>query len=96
MVKLTWDDTERNETLVERGLDFASAGEVFAGVRFEFPDGDVWAAGEPVVSIGFQAGRMVVVTWRAQGDERRILDMRNANEREQKRFGDRLGVIGRP
>jgi uncharacterized protein len=31
---LTWNETKRRRTLVERGLDFADAEKVFAGNRF--------------------------------------------------------------
>lgn len=37
-MKITFDPAKRDWTLRERGLDFAEAGQVFAGVKLESPD----------------------------------------------------------
>ena len=88
---LTFDPMKRETTLVERGLDFADAGLVFAGLTVDIPD-ERQEYGEPrVISVGHLKGRMVVVVWTPRDGGRRIISMRNANEREQARFGQRLG-----
>jgi uncharacterized DUF497 family protein len=90
-MKIEFDPDKREATLKDRGLDFADAAEVFDGVTFDFPD-DRFDYGEPrVVTVGTLAGRMVVVVWTPRGEARRIISMRKANEREQARFGQRLG-----
>jgi uncharacterized DUF497 family protein len=83
---IEFDTDKRNKTLIERGLDFARAAEVFANetatredTRFEY--------GEPrYTTVGTLDGRMVVMAWTPRGKARRIISMRKANEREQASF----------
>jgi len=85
-MQIEFDSTKRDKTLTERGLDFACAGEVFAGVTATFADTRL-DYGEPRWNtVGLLHGRMVVVTWTQRGEVRRIISMRKANEREQARF----------
>ena len=91
MVKITYDQAKRDRTLTERGLDFADAVEVFAGKTLDFPDERFDYGETRMVTVGFLCGRMVVVVWTARGRARHVISMRKANEREQARFGQRLG-----
>ena len=91
-MKIVFDPAKREKTLVERGLDFVDAGLVFSGLTVDIPD-ERQEYGEPrVISVGHLSGRMVVVVWTRRDGARRIISMRNANEREQARFGQRLGA----
>lgn len=90
-MRITFDPAKRDRTLEARGLDFASATEVFVGDYLTFPD-ERQDYGEPrFISVGRLAGRMVVLVWTPRGDARHVISMRKANEREQRRFEDRLG-----
>ncbi len=90
-MRLTFDPAKRTATLEERGLDFADAPEVFAGTVIDIPDRRINYGEDRVITIGFLRARMVVVVWRSVGeDARRIISMRKANDREQRRFGERL------
>ena len=91
-----WDEAIREDILAGTGLDVSGVDQFFAGVRLESPAVDDPVVQRRIVSIGFLAGRMVVLAWEARGGDRRILGMRLANEREQTRFGERLGAVGRP
>ena len=86
-MQVEFDSTKRDITLAQRGLDFADAAKVFAGVNVTFQDMRQ-SYGEPRFNtLGLLGGRMVVVTWTPRGEVRRIISMRKANEREQARFG---------
>ncbi len=90
-MRITFDPAKRDRTLEARGLDFASATEVFVSDHLTFPD-ERQDYGEPrFISVGRLAGRMVVLVWTPRGDARHVISMRKANEREQRRFEDRLG-----
>lgn len=90
-MKITFDPTKRDRTLEERGLDFAHAARMFAGDHLTAPD-ERRDYGEPrFVSVGRLAGRMVIVVWTPRDDARHVISMRKANEREQRRFENRLG-----
>mgnify|MGYP006373891555 CR=1 FL=1 len=85
--KITFDPAKRDWTLRERGLDFADAGQVFAGVKLERPD-DRRDYGElRMVTIGYLRERMVVVGWTPRGDARHAFSMRKANDREKAKYG---------
>jgi len=85
-MQIEFDSDKRDKTLAERGLDFARAGEVFAGSVVTFAD-ERFAYGEARYStVGWLDARMVVVVWTPRGEVRRIISMRKANEREQARF----------
>jgi len=89
-VIIEFDPLKRDKTLTERGLDFARAGEVFAGRHYTAED-DREGYGEPrFITVGLLDERMVVMVWTPRGEARRIISMRKANEREQARHAHRL------
>lgn len=90
-MKLTFDPTKRAATLADRGLDFAAAGQIFAGLVFEFPDERFDYEEERIITVGLLDGRMIVVVWTQRGQDRHIISMRKANGREQERYKSRLG-----
>ena len=88
---ITFDPIKREKTLVERGLDFVDAAEVFAGVH-TVEDDDRYDYGERrCISAGWLRGRIVVLVWTPRGDERRIISMRHAHGKETRRWKKFLG-----
>jgi uncharacterized DUF497 family protein len=90
-VKITFDPAKRARTLRERGLDFADAATVFSGVtatagevRFSYPERRFITAGE-------RDGRLLVIVWTPVAEGRRIISMRHAHEREERRWRARTG-----
>ncbi|WP_298957606.1 BrnT family toxin [uncultured Methylobacterium sp.] len=81
-----FDPTKRDKTRIDRGLDFADAGEVFAGPTYTFEDTRRDDGEKRFVTIGSLRGRMVVVGWTPRDGEHRIVTMRKANDREQKKY----------
>jgi hypothetical protein len=91
-VRITFDPAKRDRTLTERGLDFADADLVFAGVTVEMEDTRK-NYGEPrIICYGLLAGRMVVVGYAPRGASRHVFSMRKANEREQRRIAPLLEI----
>jgi len=87
---IAFDPDKRQATLESRGLDMARAEEIFDGNVLTVAD-ERMDYGEPrFISIGRLDGRMVVLVWTPRGDDRRIISMRKANEREQAAYGPRL------
>lgn len=90
-MKIEFDPAKRARTVAERGLDFDSAIDVFAGPTYSFFDRRL-DYGEPrVVTIGMLEYRWVVIVWTYPGDARRIISMRYANEREIAKYSTRVG-----
>lgn len=88
---ITYDPVKRARTLADRGLDFADAEEVFDGPLIENPDLRFDYGERRWVTVGYLRQRMVVVVWTWDGDSRRIISLRKANDREQARYGHQLG-----
>ncbi|MGL4489139.1 MAG: BrnT family toxin [Rhizobiaceae bacterium] len=87
-MELEWDEAKRQDALRERGLDFADV------VRFRFEQqytiqDNRTEYGEPrFVSTGYLDGRLCVLCWTFRDDKMRIISLRKANEREQKKYQD--------
>nr|CRH06019.1 Protein of unknown function [Candidatus Magnetococcus massalia] len=90
-MKITYDPNKRNKTLQERGLDFEDAAVVFAGRTLTRIDNREEYGEERITTIGHLHGRMVIICWTHRDGTRRVFSMRKANDREQKKFGQRLG-----
>ncbi|MEO6024072.1 MAG: BrnT family toxin [Burkholderiales bacterium] len=89
---ITFDPAKRAKTLAERGLDFADAEIVFAGVTLESEDMRADYGETRIICYGLLEGRMVVVGYTPRGADRHIFSMRKANEREQARIAPLLEV----
>lgn len=89
---ITFDPDKREATLAERGLDFADAVFVFAGVTVEFEDTRKNYGETRIICYGLLEGRMVVVGYTPRGADRHIFSMRKANDREKARVAPLLEV----
>ena len=91
-MRITFDPAKRDKTLAERGLDFADAALVFAGITLEVEDTRK-KYGEPrIICYGYLEKRLVVVGYTQRGEDRHIFSMRKANDREKARIAPRLEV----
>ena len=88
---IEFDPAKRDQTLQARGLDFADAGEVFAGPTVTLEDTRKDYGETRWISMGILDGRPVVVVWTQRGEARRIISMRYAHDEEAQRFGFHLG-----
>ena len=91
-MRITFDPAKRDKTLAERGLDFADAALVFAGLTLEVEDTRK-KYGEPrIICYGYLEKRLVVVGYTPRGEDCHIFSMRKANDREKARIAPRLEV----
>jgi uncharacterized DUF497 family protein len=88
---ITFDPKKREWTLIHREVDFVSAAEVFAGATFTQVDERHDYGEQRLVTAGLLHGRMVIVVWTPRGEDRHVISMRKANDREKARYGHRLG-----
>ena len=91
---ISYDPAKQARTLVERGLDFEDAPEVFAGPVATMSDlrKDY---GEPrFVTEGHLEGRFVVIVWTPRGERMHVISMRYGHGKEERRFQARLGRSG--
>ena len=81
-MNIEFDDSKRDKTMLERGLGFALAKVVFAGVHFTAQDTRSDYEEDRFITIGWLDARLVVLVWTPRGEARRIISMRKANDRE--------------
>ena len=91
-MRITFDPSKYNKSLTERGLDFADAALIFAGVTLEVEDTRKDYGETRVICYGMLDGRMVVVGYTPLGADRHVFSMRKANERKQIRIAPLLKV----
>jgi len=91
-MRITFDPVKRAKTLAERGLDFADAALIFAGVTVEIEDTRRNYGERRIICYGLLAGRVVVVGYTPRGADRHVFSMRKANEREKARIAPLLEI----
>ena len=86
MIEITIDPAKRAITLSERGLNFLDAPlvvehpvDTVEDKRFGYPE-------DRLVTFGRLRDRLVVVVWTPTERGIRVISMRKANEREQRRY----------
>jgi len=86
-MRLEWNDTKRNETLAERGLDFADVALLdwdraitIEDVRQPYPE-------TRFITYGEINGRLCVIAWCYRDDALRVISLRKANPREVRNYG---------
>jgi uncharacterized DUF497 family protein len=89
-MELEFDQDKRHKTLLERGLDFARASEVFEGIHFTGQDSRVNYEEDRFITVGWLDARLVVLVWTPRGEVRRIISMRKANDREKALYTSNL------
>lgn len=90
-MRVTYDENKRAVTLKERGLDFADAGQAFAGDIMTVED-DRRDYGEVrYQTIGRLNGEIVMVVWTPRSDARHIISMRKCNEKERRHYEHHVG-----
>ena len=91
-MRILFDPAKRDKTLAERGLDFADAEFVFAGITLEVEDSRKNYGESRLICYGLLDGRVVVVGYTPRGADRHVFSMRKANEREKTRLAPLLQV----
>jgi uncharacterized DUF497 family protein len=90
-MRIEFDPTKREQTLRERGIDFAQADKVFAGINVTREDNRFDYGETRLITVGLLEQRTVVLVWTQRGETRRIISMRYANEREIIKYKEDLG-----
>ena len=83
---ISFDPVKRAETLKNRGLDFADAGEVFSGRTITIQDERRDYEEDRFITVGHLAGRCVVLVWTPRGGARRVISLRYAHADEEARW----------
>lgn len=91
MKNISYDPMKRQETLKERKLDFKSAKEILSGpLQYTYEDARLDYGEKRWITVGYLKKRMIIVVWTERDDLIRVISMRKANEKEQKKYKKRM------
>ena len=90
-MRITFDPAKRDLTLEHRGLDFARAREVFAGLTATVIDERFDYGETRFITAGHLDGRLVVMVWTQRGEARQIISMRHCHAKEEEIWRRRMG-----
>ena len=85
-MRITYDPAKRAQTIASRGLDFADAWIVLEGECATVQDIRKDYGEQRFICYGVLRGRLVVVGYTPRGADCHVFSMRNANEREKRRY----------
>lgn len=89
-MRYSYDLSKRNKVLEKRGLDLADASKVFDGFYLSRADEKHSDVEQRVITLGMLDNELVLVIWTPRDDERRIITMWKANEKERQKYYERL------
>jgi uncharacterized protein len=89
-MEISYDAAKRALILETRGLDFDDAVHVFAGTTMDIEDDRKKYGEVRWQTFGLLKGRLVAVVWTPRREERHIITMWKANDRERKRYEAQL------
>ena len=85
-MRIVYDEDKRLSVQEARGLDVAEAGSVFADFHLTRSDDKHSDVEDRFISVGELHGMIVIVVWTKRNDERRIVTMWKANDRERRAY----------
>jgi uncharacterized DUF497 family protein len=88
-LKISFTPAKRDQTLAERGIDFADAAKVFDGPHAIIESRPGYGE-QRYITPGYLDGRFVIVIWTLRGDVRHIISMRYGHGKEEERYRNRL------
>jgi len=91
-MNFVWDDNKNLSNIEKHGLDFSDAEYVFENSHFIFEDVRQDYGEKRFTVIGWIKSRLVVLIYTKRNEQYRIISLRKANEREKKKFKDKLGT----
>lgn len=84
--KLEWDETKRQKTLDERGLDFADMTYFSWETAVIYKDTRNTYGETRYITVGYLMKTIVVCVWCSRNGHMRIISLRKANKRERKTY----------
>ena len=91
-MQISFDQSKRDKTLLDRGLDYDDALLVFKGTTVEVEDIRKDYGEMRIICYGILNDRLVVVGYTQRGATRHVFSMRKANDREQTRLAPYFGL----
>lgn len=91
-MKFEWDHNKNQVNIQKHGFDFSDAEGIFEQSYLVFEDKRKDYGEKRIIVIGWLNSRLVVLIYTKRKRNYRIISLRKANEREKKKFQNRLGT----
>jgi uncharacterized protein len=91
-MRFEWDDEKRLANVEKHGVDFNDAPKLFSGLFLTLEDTRQNYGEQRFIALGHVEKRLMVIAFTKRNGVVRIISMRKANEREQKKFKDAIAV----
>ena len=85
---------DKREKVLKRGLDLADAYKVFEGFYLSRADDKHSDEEDRIITLGMLDDELVLVVWTLRDDERRIITMWKANEKERRKYHEQRDRSG--
>ncbi|PTR15401.1 hypothetical protein C8J28_114122 [Cereibacter azotoformans] len=86
-IELEWDEDKRQATLADRGLDFADVALIDWDAALTLEDTRRPYPETRYITVAPIRDRLCVVAWCWRGDVLRVISLRKANAREERKYG---------
>jgi hypothetical protein len=89
-MKFDWDEEKNRSNIEKHGIDFREAQDVFLSPRLSVEDTRQDYGEKRIITIGSVGTSVCVVVFTRREETTRIISARKANERERKRYYERI------
>jgi len=83
---ISYHEAKRAAVLEARGLDLKDAGEAFSGFHLTRPDIAHSDVEDRLQTLGMIGATLVLIVWTLRGQDRHIITMWKANDRERRNY----------
>ena len=89
-MKFEWDEQKNKSNIEKHGIDFCDAQDIFLSKRLSFEDTRQDYGEERAITVGLIGNSVCVVVYTRREETTRIISARKANERERRRYYERI------
>jgi uncharacterized DUF497 family protein len=85
-----WDERKNKINIEKHGIDFRDAEDIFHSIRLSFEDKRKEYREKRIITVGLIGNSVCVVVYTIRGNAIRLISVRKANERERRRYYERI------
>ena len=89
-MKFEWDELKNKTNIKKHGIDFRDAQDIFHSIRLSFEDKRKEYREKRFITIGLIGKSVCVVVYTIRNGSIRLISARKANERERRRYYERI------
>jgi uncharacterized protein len=91
VMKFTWHEAKRRSNLLQHGIDFEDAKEIWQGQVLEIPSKQEEHGEQRIIAYGVLEGRIIAVVFTWREDAQRLISARRARTHERQHYQNIFG-----